>query len=302
VSNFFFPIGVLIAERTLYLPSLAVCFLAGFAWEAASRSVERETRRLSLAFGIALIAFFGIRTVIRNPDWDSLASVWKSLSRDHPESYRSQWLNAIGMWNQGRPDLAERYFEIAYKIWPRDSQMLAEWGNFYIGQRRYDRAIELLEQARDMTPFVPRTHEFLAYAYLYGGRPEEALVSAQHANGMEGSHPTINLPTIAGAHERLGQYDLAAAAWRSAVQQKGGDLWLNWAMLARAEAWAGDKDEALKTADVALSKAGKNPRSRDTVQKLRQAIADGCYARTADGCDPLIGWQVAVGTPAAGAR
>ena len=31
VSNFLFPIGVLIAERTLYLPSVAVCFLAGFA-------------------------------------------------------------------------------------------------------------------------------------------------------------------------------------------------------------------------------------------------------------------------------
>ena len=302
VANFFFPIGVLIAERTLYMPSLAAAFLAGFAWEAASKSAERETRRLAVAFGLAVLAFFGVRTVIRNPDWDSLQSVWRSLSRDHPESYRSQWLNAIGMWNQGRPDLAEKYFEIAYKIWPRDSQMLAEWGNFYIGQRRYDKAIPLLEDARDMTPFVPRTHEFLAYAYLYDGRAQEALETALHANQMEGSHPTINLPTIAGAYEKLGQHEQAAEAWQSAVRLKGGDLWLNWAMLARAQARAGDRAAAMKSADVALVKTKNETRSSDAVRKLKTAIADGCYASAQGGCDPLVGWQVAVGTPAAGAR
>jgi protein O-mannosyl-transferase len=302
VANFFFPIGVLIAERTLYMPSLAVAFIAGFAWEAASKSVERETRRLALALGIAVLAFFGIRTVIRNPDWDSLATVWKSLSRDHPESYRSQWLNAVGMWNQNRPDLAERYFEIAYKIWPRDSQMLAEWGNFYIGQRQYDKAIARLEQSREMTPFVPRTHEFLAYAYLHAGRPQEALETALHAQGMEGSHRTIILPTIAGAHEKLGNYPDAAKAWSDVVQLKAGNLWLNWAMKARAEAWAGKVDEAQRSADVALTKTNDEPRSTEAVRKLKTAIAEGCYRGNSEGCDPLLGWQVAVGTPAAGSR
>jgi protein O-mannosyl-transferase len=302
VANFFFPIGVLIAERTLYMPSLAVCFMAGFAWEAAVKSVERETRRLALAAGLAILAFFGIRTAIRNPDWDSLQSVWRSLSRDHPESYRSQWLNAIGMWNQGRPDLAEKYFEIAYKIWPRDSQMLAEWGNFYIGQRRYDKAIPLLEQARDMTPFVPRTHEFLAYAYLYAGRPQEALETALHAHQMASSHPSINLPTIAGAHEQLGQHEQAADAWAETVKLKSGNLWLNWAMLARAQARAGRREEALRSADVALNKTNNEPKSTEAVRKLKTAINGNCYSGADQACDPLLGWQVAIGTPAAGAR
>lgn len=316
VSNFFFPIGVLIAERTLYMPSLAAAFLAGFAWEGMSKAAERETRRLSLALAVVILAFFSIRTVVRNPDWDSLQTVWHSLGRDHPESYRAQWLNAIDMWNKGRPDLAERYFQIAYKIWPRDSQMLTEWGNFYIGQQKYDKAIPLLEQSRDMTPFVPRTHEFLAYAYLYGGRPQEALKTAQHANSMEGAHRSINYPTIAGAHERLQQYDQAAQAWAAAVSVKGGDLWLNWAMRARAEAKAGDKEQAIRSADTALSKTKNEPRSSAAVKQLKQAIMNGCYnsppSRTAlqdrrslsgkPPCDPMIGWQVMVGTPTAGTR
>ncbi|HEY0673344.1 MAG TPA: tetratricopeptide repeat protein [Longimicrobiales bacterium] len=295
VSNFFFPIGVLIAERTLYLPSLAVCFLAGFAWEAARKSVEQETRRLAVGAAVVVVAFFGIRTVIRNPDWDSLNSVWRSLSRDHPESYRAQWLNAVGMWRQGRPDLAERYFEIAYKLWPRDSQMITEWGNFYIGQGRFGKAIPLLEQSRDMTPFVPRTHEYLAHAYLYEGRAQEALETAIHASGMEGSHPSIYLPTMATAYERLGQHAQAAATWSRVVQLKSGNLWLNWAMLARAQARARDLESARKSAAIALARAGADPRSLEAARKLGPAI-EGCYQTTGQDCDPLAGWQVQVST------
>lgn len=298
VSNFFFPIGVLIAERTLYLPSLAACFLAGFAWDAAMRSAQLESKRAAYALALVVIAFFSGRTVLRNPDWDSLESVWRSLHRDHPESYRAQWLNAINMWNQGRPDLAERYFELAYRLWSRDSQLITEWGNFYIGQRRYDKAVELLERSRDMTPFVPRTHELLAYAYLHGGRPREALIAANRAMNLEGPHRSLIYPVIAGAHERLGAYQDAARAWEAAVRLKSADLWLNWAMKARAEASAGRKEDARRSADVALMRAGNGPRATATVRQLKEAINNGCYP-AGGACDPLKEWQVAIGTPAA---
>src|SRR5690606_28231806 len=54
VSNLFFPLGVLIAERTLYLPSVAVCLLAGLAWEAVMRLPEVRTRQLAYA-GAAIV-------------------------------------------------------------------------------------------------------------------------------------------------------------------------------------------------------------------------------------------------------
>ncbi len=296
VSNFFFPIGVLIAERTLYLPSIAVCFLAGFAWEAASNAAQRETRRLTTALAVVICLFFGVRTAIRNPDWDSLSSVWKSLNRDHPESYRAQWLNALSMWGQGRHDLAERYFQIAYRIWPRDSQLLTEWGNFYLGQGKWDQAIALLEQSRDMTPFVPRTQEYLAFAYLYAGRHEDALVTAQHAAQMPGGHRSISLPVLAAAHEMLGQYDEAVEAWERVVRLKSADLWLNRAMLARAQAWAGRNQDALHNADVALSKTEPGTRSHSAIREFKKAINDGCYVDRRDGCDPLLGWKITVGS------
>jgi Tfp pilus assembly protein PilF len=307
VSNLFFPIGVLIAERTLYTPSIAVCFLAGFAWESIAQQARVQTRRLAYALAALTVIAFGTRTVMRNPDWDSLLSVWRGLHRDHPESYRAQWLNAVSMWNAGHLDLAERYFDLAYKIWPRDSQMIAEWGNFYIGQKKWDRAIELLEQSRDMTPFVPRTHEFLAYSYLYAGRPADALVTAQHALTMDGAHHSLIYPVLGSALHQLGRYPEAAEAWQKAVERKDGDLWLNWAMLARSQAAAGRSAQALRTTEVALSKTRTDQRSKATVSDLKTAIDSGCYRQapvTTAGlpCDPLVSWQLVVGTPGAQAR
>ena len=294
VSNFLFPIGVLIAERTLYIPSLAVCFAAGYAWEAVGQSKERETKRMALALAVIIVLFFSGRTIMRNPSWDNLASVWKSLLRDHPESYRAQWIAAVDAWGNGRIDLAERFFKLSYRTWPRDSQMMSEFANFYIGQRRYADAIPLLEQSRDMTPFVPRTHEWLAYSYLHAGRVQEALTTATAAATMQGHRPAITYAVIGSAQEQLGNYDEAVDAWERVVKNVGGSFWLNWALLARAQAYQGDVANALQSVETAAGRTGTEARATGAVKALRQAIQNGCYAAgPAPDCDPLKGWLIA---------
>jgi Tfp pilus assembly protein PilF len=291
VSNFFFPIGVLIAERTLYLPSVAVCFLAGFAWEAA-RAARLQTQRLVAVAAVGIVVLFSVRTIQRNPDWDSTAAVSRALNRDHPESYRAQWLNAVAVWQTGRLDLADRYFELSHRLWSRDSQMLAEWGHLNIVRSKFDRAIELLERSRDMTPFVPRTHEYLAVAYLQTGRAQEALETALHASTMKGTNSVFNLRTMAAAYEELGDYASAAKLRERMLQLRGGDLWLNRALLARARARAGDHKGALEAVEAALRQAGSDPRSRATVQEVADGVRSGCYAAGNRPCDTLDEWQV----------
>lgn len=294
VSNFLFPIGVLIAERTLYLPSIAVAFLAGFAWEAAMKSTVRETRRLAVAAALAITMLLGVRTIIRNPDWDSLAAVWKALLRDHPEAYRAQWVNGSTMWSNGRIDLAEKYFQLAEKIWARDSQMLTEIANFYLGKRDFDKAIHYLERSRDMTGFVPRTYEFLGYAYLYGNRPQDAVATIIHAHGMGGVHKALTYAVLAGAYDDLGRYGDAAGAWRASAKARNGDIWLTYAMQARSLARDGRNQDALAAADLAVTRARNQPSILAVISKLKAAIADGCYPDGQD-CDPLQGWMITSG-------
>ena len=296
VANLLFPIGVLVAERTLYLPSLAVCLMAGIAWEALARPQYESRRRLIYGFAALIVVLFAARTVIRNPDWKSLAAVWQGLRRDHPESYRAQWVNASEMWYRGNADLAEKYFVIANRLWHRDSQLQAELGGFYIAQRRYREAVHYLELSRTATPFVVPTYYNLAYAYLMADRPRDAIPTAWQAMSMGGQSGFI-FGTIASAYHKLGRYDQAAGAWRAATSQKTGNLWLYWAMMARSLALGGHDAAALDAAAGAAQRAQGTPAAEATVASLQTAIRQGCFP-DGEECDPLHGWII--GVPAAG--
>jgi protein O-mannosyl-transferase len=293
VSNLLIPIGVLIAERTLYLPSVAVCILAGIIWEHASAAEQRETRRLALALAIALVLVFSVKTISRNRTWDSLLTVWQSLQRDHPESYRSAWIDAGSRWVSNDLAGAERSFLFATHMWPHDSQLLGDIGNFYISQRRYHDAAIFLERSRRMTPWVVRTSELLAYAYLYDNRPADALRSALFSLSSGMSQRSLMYAVLAGSYERLGKWDQAAGAWRAATRTRSGGTWLHWAMQARALARAGHDDAARAAARAARART-KDPKLLALLDKLDSAIETKCYGGNSD-CDPLAGWVIAVG-------
>jgi protein O-mannosyl-transferase len=80
VANLFFPAGVLIAERTFYLPSAGLALAVG-AWLA-----ELQPRRLAWALGLLVVAG-GVRSALRIPVWrDSRATV-ASVLEDSPRSF-----------------------------------------------------------------------------------------------------------------------------------------------------------------------------------------------------------------------
>lgn len=302
VSNFIFPIGVLIAERTLYLPSVAVCFLAGYAWEAALAAPERETRRLSIAIAIIVLIGFGARTVVRNPDWRSLVAVWQGLARDHPESYQAQWVYAVTAAAQGRHADADRFFQLADRTWSGDSRFLMEAGAYYLERKNYSKAIDFLERSRTLTPWGPRTHQLLGYAYLNAGRPADALASAKRANTFEGAPKVSLYGIIADAYDQLTRHDEAAGAWRAAAHSPNGGLWLHYARLARSLALSGRHEAALSAADTAHTRAQNHAGTQRVISQLRTAIAGGCYQRSAAlaSCDVLQNWTFSPGPPAFG--
>lgn len=87
-SNLFIPIGSIMAERFLYLP------LFGFAGclVLAMKYLTRTAAPLLLTL---LIAAFGIRTYIRNFDWQDNLHLWTAAEKVTPGSYATHlWLAA----------------------------------------------------------------------------------------------------------------------------------------------------------------------------------------------------------------
>lgn len=299
VSNLLFPVGVVVAERTLYTPSIAISAVAAILVDRYASRLGSRTRQLAAGFLILLCGLWGWRSVSRNPAWKTTNTVLFTLVLEHPESYRSAWALADQFFRRGEMDRSAYYWEAAYLLWKRDSQFLSDFANFSIARRDWTRAIELLEMAREMNPWVPRIYELLSFAYLHAGRIEDAIVTANEGIRLNGSRAAL-LPVKARAYEDRGDLGLAVAAWKSAIDAQRDALWVHRAMLARVFARNDQPAEALDVTNLLLRNVGADTLAKRTVEALRAAVEQGCFtARTPESCtDPLEGWAIALPPPA----
>lgn len=65
-SNLFFPVGFVIAERVLYMPSMGYCILVAFGFELLS---ERFHKKIVTFMLLSLLAIDAMKTIRRNEDW-----------------------------------------------------------------------------------------------------------------------------------------------------------------------------------------------------------------------------------------
>jgi hypothetical protein len=118
VSNLIIPIGVLVAERTLYLPSFAICIAAAAVYER----IPRYAFEIAVAVAIVLAA----RTMVRIPDWKSTDSIMSALVRDRPDAFRGQWHMArMADRNKDVVTALTRYDE-ALRLWPYREGLVKE--------------------------------------------------------------------------------------------------------------------------------------------------------------------------------
>src|SRR5207247_3979947 len=116
VANLLFPIQILIAERTLYLPSVGLALAVG----AMCRGLAG--RRLA-AVGALVVVLGGARSALRVPVWRDQHSVALGLIRDAPRSYFTwRYVAWEHLW-AGRYDRAIRAFRVSSDIFPRDARV-----------------------------------------------------------------------------------------------------------------------------------------------------------------------------------
>lgn len=138
-------IGTLLAERLLYLPSLAVCLLAGAL-------VASSPFRPALA-AIGLLACLGaVRTAARLPEWHDDFALYRSAAIVSPRSARIRY-NLGNAWLQ-RGDFAqaEAEYRKALDIYPDFADALGNLGMAYLQEGKGQAALETLQRASERLP------------------------------------------------------------------------------------------------------------------------------------------------------
>src|SRR5690606_18032195 len=278
VSNLLVPVGIVVAERILYLPSLTVSIAAAYAWTALERDGSRRARKLAAAVAAAVLVLFGGRAVLRNPEWKSTDTILAATLRDHPESYRAQWFAAHLATQRGDVEAAAEHWGLACRLWPRDAVLLTECGAHYLRAAQRQRAVEYLEASRAMEPDVTRTQALLAQAYLQIGRAEDALRAAEHAMRV-GRYEPLFQQLRASAFRAMGDHERAASAARAAVSPNGGE-WTERAFYARTLSEGGSHAAAAAALDTAYLRAGEDERAREVLTALRDSLSAGRPGRS----------------------
>jgi hypothetical protein len=113
VSNLLFSSGVLLAERTLYLPSVGLALAAGVAL------ARLPVPRFRIALGLLVIAG-GVRSALRTPVWHDDFAVTQSILEDSPNSYRGPARSAAIFQSHRQPERALAALHNAAQTYDRD--------------------------------------------------------------------------------------------------------------------------------------------------------------------------------------
>ena len=237
VSNLLFPVGVLPAQRTLYLPSVGTALAVGAAvgWLLANprAGVRRATVLVLPLIGALLLG----RTVTRNPVWRSTPTVVASLIQDHPESHRAHWRRAEGLAGMGRTEEARANFEAAVALSPAHCGLLCAAADFLYRSGDAQRSEELLRQAVDIYPDQPSAYQLLGGQLLQRGPGRQA-------------HQIV----LAG------------------LAKQGSDRQL-WAFLAEAYVAKGDLEAAIRALSAALAAGPEPEEDLARLAQLQEAIS-----------------------------
>jgi hypothetical protein len=175
VSNLPFPIGVWVAERTLYLATVGVAIGA-----AALVGVVQAHAANALRGGLAAAALVGVlgawKTVDRIPSWRDTEAVFRTLAEEHPESFRGQWWLARRLTDVGDYEAGLRWFELATATSPNDLRLKLDHARTLLMAGRPGEAEALVAP---LPPTDPARFVYLAQSRIMTGRTDEARRDVQ---------------------------------------------------------------------------------------------------------------------------
>ncbi|HZS59489.1 MAG TPA: tetratricopeptide repeat protein [Gemmatimonadaceae bacterium] len=221
VSNVLFASGIVIAERTLYLPSVGAAVVAGWIFERAI--VVRP--RAVVALSGALCAAFVVRSWTRTPFFHDKRRYLISWVEEQPESYRAHYAVALLYTLEKDWPHADRECWIARHFRPEDIGPYTTGAEIALNRGDTTRALVLLDSARRQSPHDYATLYDLALIRRQQGRYPAAMALALAAYEVS-PDSVAAIDVLTGAAQRVSDFADADLAFRRALADHPGNVHL----------------------------------------------------------------------------
>ncbi|XP_054242526.1 protein O-mannosyl-transferase TMTC3 isoform X1 [Indicator indicator] len=187
-SNLFFPVGFVVAERVLYVPSMGFCILVAHGWKKLSN--KSVLRKLSWVCLTVVLFTHALKTLHRNWDWESEYTLFMSALKVNKNNAKL-W-NNVGhaLENEKNFERALQFFIQATQVQPDDIGAHMNVGRTYKNLNKTKEAEESYMIAKSLMP------------QIIPGKKYAARVAPNHLNVY------INLANLIRANEsRLEEAD-----------------------------------------------------------------------------------------------
>lgn len=197
-SNIIIKIGVGMAERLLYFPSLALCLATAFALTKLFKENQSSvsfanfialftSHKVSLTTTIVIAMLFSITTIARNPAWKDNYTLYSADLENLKESTRAHYYlgnEIIKNIAPNEPNQAKRkqlfeqginLLKEALKIYPTYSEALSQLSVGHYKIADYPNAVIYSKEALKYNPNDIITLNNLGSSLFQTGKPEEAL-------------------------------------------------------------------------------------------------------------------------------
>ncbi|HEU4588566.1 MAG TPA: hypothetical protein VFS11_07960 [Gemmatimonadales bacterium] len=177
VANILVPTGILLAERTLYLPSVGAALLIGVGWQAAR---DRSPRIAPMVLAVLLLAG-ATRTMTRNPIWRDDTTYYPAMVQDAPGSFRAYWTAAELARQRGDLRESERLLRQALDAHPLAWAVWQDLGKLLYSEGRYAEAGDAFWAAWRITGGSAFQAQRAVVSNLQAGRVDTAAALLQRA-------------------------------------------------------------------------------------------------------------------------
>lgn len=196
-SNLFFPVGFVIAERVLYMPSMGFCLLIGYGFHLVSQKFTKKVAWTCMTF---LLITHAAKTYTRNADWETEYSIFMSGLKVNQRN--AKLFNNVGhaLESESEYNAALKYFHAAVSVQEDDVGAHINVGRTYNHLKMFKEAEEAYLRAKSLLPKAKP------------GESYQARIAPNHLNVF------LNLANlISKNHTRLEEADML---YRQAISMR----------------------------------------------------------------------------------
>ncbi|XP_048355923.1 protein O-mannosyl-transferase TMTC2 [Sphaerodactylus townsendi] len=227
-TNLFFYVGFVIAERVLYIPSMGFCLLITVGTRALYiKTQKRFLKNLIFFATAALIFLYGLKTFVRNGDWQNEEMLYKSGIKVNPAKAWGNLGNVLK--SQSKISEAESAYRNALYYRSNMADMLYNLGLLLQESSRFSEALHYYKLAIGSRPTLASAYLNTGIILMNEGKAEDAKrtflkcseipdenLKDPHAHKSSVTSCLYNLGKL--YHEQ-GQYEDALTVYKEAMQK-----------------------------------------------------------------------------------